>query len=44
VADDDTVASLHERIKDVERTMLVEHIGTMARQGWTIHDRRVTIS
>ncbi len=44
VADDDTVASLHERIKDVERSMLVEHVGAMARQGWTIHDRRVTIS
>ena len=44
VADDDTVATLHERIKDVERAMLVEHVGAMARQGWTIHDRRVTIS
>lgn len=43
VADDDTVESLHERIKGVERSMLVEHIGAMARQGWTIHDRRVTI-
>ena len=44
VADDDTVASLHERIKVVERTMLVERVGAMARKGWTIHDRRVTIS
>jgi phosphoribosylglycinamide formyltransferase-1 len=43
VADDDTVESLHERIKVVERSMLVEHVGAMARQGWTIHDRRVTI-
>ena len=43
VADDDTVASLHERIKAVERRMLVEHVGAMAREGWTIHDRRVTI-
>jgi len=43
VADDDTAGSLHERIKVVERSMLVEHIGAMARQGWTIHDRKVTI-
>ncbi len=43
VEDDDDVESLHERIKVAERTMLVEHVGAMARQGWTIHDRRVTI-
>ena len=43
VADDDTVETLHERIKVVERTMLVELVGAMAREGWTIHDRRVTI-
>ena len=43
VADDDTVDSLHERIKVVERAMLVELVGAMAREGWTIHDRRVTI-
>ena len=43
VADDDTVETLHERIKTVERAMLVELVGAMAREGWTIHDRRVTI-
>lgn len=44
VADDDDVASLHERIKSVERAMLVDVVGRMARDGWTVHDRRVTIS
>jgi len=43
VADDDTVESLHERIKTVERAMLVETVGRMARTGWTVHHRRVTI-
>jgi len=43
VADDDTVDSLHERIKAVERTMLVDTVGRMARHGWTIEGRRVTI-
>jgi phosphoribosylglycinamide formyltransferase-1 len=41
VADDDTVESLHERIKVAERTMLVETIGRMARDGFTITDRKV---
>jgi phosphoribosylglycinamide formyltransferase-1 len=43
VADDDDVESLHERIKTVERAMLVDVVGRMARLGWTIRDRRVTI-
>ncbi len=43
VADDDDVASLHERIKVQERAMLVELVGAMARSGWTIDDRKVTI-
>lgn len=43
VADDDSVESLHERIKAVERTMLVDTVGRMARQGWTVQGRRVTI-
>jgi phosphoribosylglycinamide formyltransferase-1 len=34
---------LHERIKTVERAMLVDTVGRMARLGWTIRDRRVTI-
>ena len=43
VADDDTAESLHERIKQVERSMVVDVIGSMARKGWTINDRKVTI-
>ena len=43
VADDDTPESLHERIKAEERTMLVETVGRMAREGWTVQGRRVTI-
>lgn len=43
VADDDSVESLHERIKAVERTMLVDTVGRMARHGWTVQGRRVTI-
>ena len=43
VADDDTAASLHERIKVAERSMLVDTIGNMARRGYTIEDRKVRI-
>lgn len=43
VADDDTVESLHERIKVAERRMLVETIGRMAREGWSVEGRRVRI-
>jgi phosphoribosylglycinamide formyltransferase-1 len=41
VADDDTVATLHERIKVAERQMLVASVGRMAREGFTITDRKV---
>jgi len=43
VLPEDDVESLHERIKAVERTMLVDVVGRMARDGWTVTDRRVTI-
>jgi len=43
VADDDDEASLHERIKAAERAMLVDTIGRMAREGWQVTDRKVTI-
>jgi phosphoribosylglycinamide formyltransferase-1 len=43
VADDDTEASLHERIKVGERGMLVETVGRMAREGWSVEGRRVRI-
>ena len=35
------LASLHERIKVVERAMLVDSVGRMAREGFTISDRKV---
>jgi len=43
VEDDDTVESLHERIKVAERAMLVDTVGRMARDGWTIDGRRVRL-
>jgi phosphoribosylglycinamide formyltransferase-1 len=43
VLDDDDEASLHERIKVAERSMLVEAVGRMAREGWTVTGRKVTI-
>lgn len=39
----DDEASLHERIKTVERQLLVDTIGRMAREGWTVTGRKVTI-
>jgi phosphoribosylglycinamide formyltransferase 1 len=41
VEDDDDVETLHERIKVAERRMLVDAVGRMARDGFTIHDRKV---
>jgi phosphoribosylglycinamide formyltransferase 1 len=43
VQDDDTVETLTERIKQGERRQLVECVGRLAREGWTIDRRRVTI-
>jgi phosphoribosylaminoimidazolecarboxamide formyltransferase / IMP cyclohydrolase len=43
VLDEDTEETLTERIKDVERRQLVEYVGRMARQGWTVTGRKVTI-
>jgi len=43
VADDDTEDSLTERIKAAERAQLVQVVGRMARQGWTISGRTVSI-
>jgi len=39
VSDDDDEARLHERIKDVERDLLVEVVGRVARDGLTVHGR-----
>jgi phosphoribosylglycinamide formyltransferase-1 len=41
VTDDDDVESLHERIKEAERSMLVENVGRIAREGISVTDRRV---
>jgi phosphoribosylglycinamide formyltransferase 1 len=43
VLDGDDEATLHERIKIVERELLVDTVGTMAREGWTVTGRKVSI-
>jgi phosphoribosylglycinamide formyltransferase-1 len=43
VEDGDTEESLHERIKTVERAMLVDVVGRVAREGITVTDRKATI-
>jgi phosphoribosylglycinamide formyltransferase-1 len=43
VLDDDTEDTLHERIKTAERATLVDAVGRMAREGFTVTGRRVTI-
>ena len=40
VQPDDDEPTLHERIKSVERDLLVEVVGRLAREGWTVEDRR----
>jgi len=40
---DDDVDSLHDRIKVAERAMLVATVGRIAREGFTITDRKVRI-
>jgi phosphoribosylglycinamide formyltransferase-1 len=43
VLPDDTVETLHERIKLAEREMLVTAVGRMAREGFRIDGRRVVL-
>ncbi|HEY7273679.1 MAG TPA: phosphoribosylglycinamide formyltransferase [Actinoplanes sp.] len=43
VLDDDTEETLTERIKTAERRQLVEQVGRLVREGWTIQDRKVRI-
>ena len=43
VDDGDTVHTLHERIKTAERQMLVDYVGRMVREGFTVTERKVTI-
>jgi phosphoribosylglycinamide formyltransferase-1 len=40
VHDGDDEATLHERIKVAERTLLVGTVGRMAREGWSVSDDR----
>ncbi|RLK13715.1 phosphoribosylglycinamide formyltransferase-1 [Micromonospora sp. M71_S20] len=43
VHDDDDVETLTERIKEAERRQLVEQVGRLVREGWTITGRKVTV-
>ncbi|MEV4391944.1 phosphoribosylglycinamide formyltransferase [Nonomuraea sp. NPDC049607] len=43
VLPDDDEPVLHERIKTVERRLLVDIVGRMAREGWTVSGRTVRI-
>ena len=40
---DDDEATLHERIKTVERDLLVDIVGRMARDGWRLEGRHVVL-
>ena len=43
VLDDDDEQRLHERIKGVERTLLVETVGRLVRDGYRIEGRKVLV-
>ncbi|MFD5624107.1 phosphoribosylglycinamide formyltransferase [Streptomyces yangpuensis] len=43
VRDEEDEAALHERIKEVERQLLVDVVGRLARHGYRIEGRKVTI-
>ena len=43
VLDDDDETTLHERVKVAERSLLVETVGRMVRDGWTVTGRKATI-
>lgn len=43
VHDDDDEATLHERIKVAERSLLVDTVGRLVRYGWSIEGRKVRI-
>jgi len=43
VLDDDTEETLTERIKVAERAQLVDYVGRLVREGWTIENRKVRI-
>jgi phosphoribosylglycinamide formyltransferase-1 len=43
VLDDDDETTLHERVKVAERSLLVETVGRMVRDGWATAGRKVRI-
>jgi len=43
VEDDDDEDSLHERVKVAERALLVQTVGRMVREGWSVQGRKVRI-
>ena len=43
VRSDDDESTLHERIKSVERELLVDIVGRMSRGGWQVNDRKVVL-
>jgi len=43
VMDNDDEATLHERIKVAERALLVDTVGRLVRDGWSIQGRKVRI-
>ncbi|MCD9142843.1 phosphoribosylglycinamide formyltransferase [Streptomyces albireticuli] len=43
VRDEDDESALHERIKEVERALLVDVVGRLARDGYRIEGRKVRI-
>jgi phosphoribosylglycinamide formyltransferase-1 len=43
VHDDDDEAALHERIKIAERALLVDTVGRLVRDGWSVQGRKVRI-
>jgi formyltetrahydrofolate-dependent phosphoribosylglycinamide formyltransferase len=43
VLPDDDEESLHERIKVAERTLVVDTVGRMVREGWSVQGRTVRI-
>lgn len=40
---DDDAGMLHERIKVTERALLVDTVGRLAREGWSVHGRTVKV-
>jgi len=43
IREDDDEATLHERIKVTERALLVDTVGRMVRDGWTVEGRAVRV-